>query len=187
MGTFTSNQSPQQFVNAAKISVQTVSSLDSVSDNQGHFGDSGTDNLGIWSEYVINCYYEEDRQIYMMPISSPNGFQGASVAFVQLAAKTLLWIVEWSAERYIYKPQIPDEDSVDPNWILMDKHLHGAWLDLQADSQSPSWRISGTYVYGHVNPPADPLSSFVFPCPPWYVYPPDRTAAGVQKMAGIIS
>jgi hypothetical protein len=145
------------------------------------FGPLGTDDnnalyvpetSGIFSDYVINSRYEKDWHIYMMPITSPNGFQGASVAFAQLASFTALWIVDWTAERAGDQPKVPQPWSNDPNWVLMDEHYGPSMLSLMGDGVTPIWRLSGTYVYGAKNPST---AMPYYPRPPWMEDVFDRT------------
>src|SRR5574342_1264186 len=63
---------------------------------------------GVWTDYHVESRYEADGQIYMMPVTSPDGFQGDSVSFVKLAGGTLLWFADWTAEKAGEKPSIPD-------------------------------------------------------------------------------
>lgn len=106
---------------------------------------------GVWTDYYVMNRYEHDHHIYMMPICSPTKFQGNSTAFVQLAAPTLLWIADWTAERAGAQPTMPTPLPPSSNWILMDDHYEPAMLTIASDGITPVWRISGTYVYGNLN------------------------------------
>ena len=37
----------------------------------------------VFTDYQIRCRYEKDGHIYQLPITSPQGFQGALAAFIQ--------------------------------------------------------------------------------------------------------
>ena len=121
----------------------------------------------MYTDYVIRNRYEKDRHTYMMPIASPGGFQRSSVAFVKLAASTLLWICDWTACRFNKQPDIPDPENRDSNWILLDEHYETAMITIAPDGQTPLYRISGTYVYGHKNPNKKTIRDVDFPRPPW--------------------
>jgi len=129
------------------------------------------DPFGIFTDYKIVNRYENDRHIYMLPISSPGGFsssQGtAQAAFVQLASPTLLWICDWTAARFNSQPQIPDTNIMDKRWILLDVHYEPAMVTVAADGYTTLYRISGTYVYGCTEPNDIPVNDLVFPRPPW--------------------
>jgi len=108
---------------------------------------------GIFTDYKIDNFYEADGQIYMMPVTSPNGFDGDQVSFVKLAAGTLLWIVDWTAEKVNAKPSIPNPALDDANLVLMDKHFEPTSLFMSpAGKGAITYRISGRYVYGFKNP-----------------------------------
>lgn len=121
----------------------------------------------IYIDYIARNRYEGDYHRYMMGITSPGGFQGKSVAFCQLAAKTLLWVSDWTALREGYPPDIPDPESKNENWILLDVIPETGTPTLKPDGATVLYRISGTYVYGCVNPNANIYKDVVFCVPPW--------------------
>ena len=120
-------------------------------------------NDGIFQDYWMVFRYEKDKQRWMMPVCSPNGFDGDSVAFVQLAADTLLLVIDWTAEKAGQKPSIPKAELSDPNWILLDDQQEPAQLQ-KKPSGEVVFRISGCYVYGSKNPSQAILH---YPRPPW--------------------
>lgn len=134
-------------------------------DQGGRFVEGGAD--GIFADFVVRSRYEQDRQRYMAAIASPNGFQGAAVAFFQLAAPTLLWVADWTALKAAAKPEVPDPFSVDANWVLLDVHLELGHIDVLADGATALYRVSGTYVFGHKKPANNPFTDVVFPLPPY--------------------
>src|SRR6267142_1460039 len=120
---FTNDNPTVPFENGpqATIVIGEISSDDTLA-----LWDGDADSQGIWTDFEVHNHYEKDGHIYMMPISSPVGFnpqnqQGLAppggslvnnqptqtVAFVQLAAKTLLWICEWTACKFNAQPEIP--------------------------------------------------------------------------------
>jgi hypothetical protein len=127
----------------------------------------------VWTDYMINNRYEGDLHRYMAGISSPNGFQGASAAFFQLAAPTVLWVCDWTALLINGPPQCPDPFSVGDDWVLLDYHLEPAMLGLAADGVSATYRLSGTYFFGQKNPGQQSnyansvFSTAQYPRPPW--------------------
>lgn len=135
--------------------------------------------------------YEGDAHRWMLGISSPNGFQGASTAFVQLAAPTLLWICDWTVAQYNTVPQVPDPFSVGSEWVLLDMHVEPAMLGLAPDGGSPLYRISGTYVFGHKNPgnfsnyQTSPFAIAAFPKPQWMADTFTRTVPAASLTAGL--
>ena len=138
---------------------------------------------GIFTDYWVVNHYEKDRQRWMLGVTSPDGFQGDQVAFVQLAADTLLLVSDWTAERRGTKPKIPQEEPADENLVRLDDHYEPAMLLLGANGQSAQWRISGTYVYGFKNPNQAQLT---YPRPPWLADEFDRIVSDGDKESNII-
>ena len=145
---------------------------------------------GIFTDYMIINRYESDRHIYMMGISSPDGFQGNSVAFVKLTAPTLLWVCDWTASKVGGKPNIPSPNLTDQNWVLLDIMPETAMESVAPDGVNRLYRISGTYVYGNKNPNADVFRNIAYPRPPWLRDSGERTVnqselqTGLQTAAG---
>lgn len=137
---------------------------------------------GIFSDYRIINRYEKDGRIYMAGITSPNGFNGDSTAFFEMASPTLLWICDWTAERTGDKPLIPNPIIKDSNYVLMDFHIETDSLDLEGDGITLRWRISGTYVYGAKN---QKTSLAWFGKPPWMDESPDRFVSAQQFTDGL--
>ena len=148
----------------ATIATVTVDNLIPAVDSSAKFI-RGTDKL--FTDYLITTHYEKSRHIYRMGITSPSKFQGDSVAFIQLAAPTLLWICDWTASSINKQPEVPNPNPSDPNWVLLDDRYEPASLALAPDGVTPLYRISGTYVYGHKNPDDFTPNNISFPCPPW--------------------
>lgn len=138
---------------------------------------------GIFTDYVIHNQYESDGQIYMMPVTSPGGFDGDSVAFVKLAGGTLLWICDWTAEKIGAPPSIPNPDIDDPNLVLLDSHCQPAGL-LKRPDDSIIYRISGTFIYGYKNPSQ---AVFYYGRPPWMAKSVDCALSQSQFRDGIIT
>lgn len=138
----------------------------------------------IYTDYEIRSFYEKDRHIYMMPVTSPEETQAldGTVAFVQLAMPTLLWVADWTAARTQTQPEIPDPRLIlavglghkglltftsDKNWVLLDDHYEAANWTLMSDGVTPLWRLSGIYVYGHRKPALLTIDDVVIPRVPY--------------------
>ena len=124
-------------------------------------------NSDVFTDYQVRNRYEENPHRYMAGISSPNGFQGSRAAFFQLAYPTILWICDWTACRWNTIPEIPPKDAEDDNWVFLFAVPETVSPVLDAvGGVARLYRISGTYVYGHKNPP-DVFDLVNFPRPPW--------------------
>lgn len=159
------NNNPDTGALDTVVPVIEIGTIDPTDQNADYIGTDGS--LSFYTDYMITNRFESDRHIYMLPISSPGGFNGSQAAFAQLASPTLLWIADWTASRYQTPPEIPDSASLDPNWILLDDHYEPAMLAMAADGQTRLYRISGTYVYGCRNPSTAPVNDIQFGRPPW--------------------
>lgn len=138
---------------------------------------------GVFTDYKIIHRIESDGQRFMMPVTSPDGFDGDAVAFVQLAGGTVLWIVDWTAEKVNAQPSLPDPDLGDENVVLLDKHWEPTNLLLKPSGNGAIvYRISGTYVYGLKNPN---LFKMYYSRPPWMAKVPCEVTAKFKK--GIIT
>lgn len=124
-------------------------------------------DLAVWNDYKVLNRYEKDRHVYMMGITSPTPFQGRSVAFAKLAADTLLWISDWTASRLAIPPEIP-KSTPPAGWILIDEHMETHDTILMGDADTPIYRISGTYVYGCLNPSEEMVNNVKFGLAPYY-------------------
>lgn len=137
---------------------------------------------GVFDDYWIVQRYEKDKQRWMMPVTSPDGFDGDSVAFVQLAGETILWIVDWTGEKSGNAPSVPDPNLDDENWVLLDEHIEPAML-LKRPSGEIVYRISGTYTYGCKNPSQAKMH---YGRPPWMSKKVGCEVATSQFKRGII-
>lgn len=140
---------------------------------------------GVFTDYRIVGHYEADGQIYMMPVTSPDGLEGDKVAFVKLAAGTLLWIVDWTAEKINVRPSIPNPALGDNNLVLMDKHFQPEMVFMKPDSKGAiGYRLSGTYVYGFKDPER---ATLYYGRPPWMDKSVDCSVWEDQFKDGIIT
>ena len=143
--------------------------------------------LDITTDYVVNCHYEADRHIYQLGITSPGGFQGAKVAFVSLATKTLLWVADWTCARATSCPPIPDPTPRDSNWVLLDEAYQPTSITIFDDGVTPIFRISGTYVYGCKNPDEPTIRNVSYPRPAWLDDAFNRTIPTSALEQGLIA
>lgn len=148
-------------------------------------------NVGVvgsmFEDYRIRNRYERDGHVYMLGITSPNGFQGQSVAFVQTANPTTLWLADWTVQKVADQPEIPNPNVSDPSWVLMDVIYEPATRFVKADGSTYGWRISGIYVYGKTNPSkANPIFDVMYPQPPYLVDQSGRTISVAKLVNGVI-
>ncbi len=125
--------------------------------------------LDQYTDYVIKNQYHKGGNKWMLGIASPTGFQGDTVSFVQLALPTLIWVADWSAARANSPPEIPSPELVGKlaspdfntnKWILLNKDIETVGIvELEADGRVPTYRISGTYIYGNTQPSEKTLGS----------------------------
>lgn len=140
------------------------------------------DGPAVFIDYFVTNRYLKTGHLYQMPITSPLGFRGESCAFVQLAAPTLLWAADWTASRAAAVPPIPSpallrqqvihtgqgSQGSAETWFLLYEFLEPTNSTLAADGQTPVYRVSGTYVFGCLNPSDLLIDSAVIPLPPHY-------------------
>ena len=165
----------------------TVAPLNATTANGGDQSVTLTDYPGVYPDYEIRNRYEGDEHVYMMGITAPAGFQNQAAAFVQLAIPTVLWIADWTASLLGGKPFIPGAGSNNPNWILLDKHYEPGMIDTMPDGQTLYYRISGTFVYGCVNPGPDIINILAFARPPWINPGVSQTVDSSMIQQGLIN
>lgn len=150
--------------------------------------DEGADFIlteGVWTDYQVANRYVHSEQNYMLPVASPSGFQGNSVAFVQLASPTTLLVVDWSAAKWAVVPTAPDPNTYQTGWVILHEFVNPAMKVLAADGVTPFYRLNGTYVYGKQNPNSNVFQDVTFPQPPWMLpvgvrnIPPNTLQKGI--------
>ena len=160
-----------QFTTFSTDAVVTVGTIEAT-DRKGFFSSTGGD-AQIFTDYEIRNRYEVDGHRYMMGVTSPTPFQGSSVAFVQLAAQTILWVCDWTAARFNAPPLIPsDKPRNSQLWVLLDEHIEPGMIIVAPDGTSPLYRISGTYFFGCLQPSK---VNFSFGVPAWLNLPSSFT------------
>ena len=163
---------------AATVTVGNVS----IDDSSGQYDESSD---GTWTDYIITNRYEKDHHKYMLGIANSNGFQGQTVAFVQLASPMLLWICDWTAAKAGKQPEHPSPDPPDTNWVLLDENYEPFQVVVRADGLTPIYRLSGTYVYGCKNPMLITVNDIRYPRPAWLKDSFDRTQPTSKSKTGI--
>lgn len=131
----------------------------------------GSDTAAVWGDYAIINRVHQSRHVYMMGLTSANGFPingiQQTVAFAQLCNPTILWIMKWTTKRSKVQPKIPNPITADPNWVLLDRIPETRDVNVHLNGTTSIYRISGIYVYGHRRPSDDVINNIVFPIPAW--------------------
>lgn len=181
------NQSPINpapgTVNAVVATVQ-VGTVTADRDDAAVFNDDGSD-ITVWADFEIKGEYSNDPHTYMLGVTSPNGFQGESVAFCTLSAPTLLWVCRWTACRFATQPNVPSPVPLSNRWVCMWQSPVTNSLGLAPDGTTPLYRISGTYIYGCKNPSPDVFDDVAFGRPPWMLDVFDRTMPSNKLQQGL--
>lgn len=144
---------------------------------------------GIFTDYHIRSKYEKDYHRYAIGVTQATASTGAaSVAAVQLANPTFLWIADWTAAKLGTVPDIPKAQiNNDPNWVLLDEHYEKVEIEVAADGQNPLYRITGTYVYSKLNPdPTYAIHDMWFPRRPDVADAFERQLSDANLQAGLI-
>lgn len=179
-----SDNNPVQGIELGPTLFIRVGEIEVAEDNK--YVDDG-DAQTIYTDYEIHNRYEFDPHRYMLGLTSPGGFAGASVGFVQLASPTLLWVADWTASRTKNKPKIPPTEVDDPDWVFLGAIPELADTTIAPDGVTPVYRISGTYVYGHKSPSDDVYNNAVFPRPAWSQDVYVREITNEDKEGGLIT
>lgn len=127
------------------------------------------DGRALYTAYTITNRYVKDRHKYYLPIASETKIPVGqnTTAVVTLARPTLLWICTWMAEKYFDRPEIPDPESSDPLWELLDEFFTLDEITVGSDGDTPLYRIGGTFVYGNLQPTTKTTDNLQFPRIPW--------------------
>lgn len=144
-------------------------------------------DAGIFSDCQVINHFEKDRHLYMMGLTSPGGFNGASVGFAQLASPTLLWIADWTVERQGSQPTFPDPTPYDSTWVLLYDLYEPGQVNVAADGVTPIYRISGTYIYGKTNPSTVTINDINYGRPPWLLDVYDRNVTTTSLQQSLIN
>ena len=134
-------------------------------------------SAGVITDYMITNHYERDLHTYVGSNTSEQPFQGATVSVVRIGGPVLIWVCEWTACRIGSVPPVPDPTPADGNWRLLDAALSQPQFSLGPSGKDFIYRVSGTYVYCHMNPGPSIFSDAVFPRAPWV-----REGGGSRKV-----
>lgn len=158
-------------------------------DELGKWIDAEDEGLSQYLDCLITSRYERDPHMWMAGITSPSGFQGASVAFFRMASPTLLWIADWTVMRANKQPDIPNSSLTDTNWVLLFDSVEPARIAVANDGVTPLYRISGVYIYGHKKPGGTAAGNAVFPLPPFLsdTFPAGRMVPSASLKQNIIN
>lgn len=170
---------------AAGAAAQAVFGSNPPTDGAAQFSVQG--DQGIWEDWYVRNTYPSSRHRYQLPLTSPNGFQGASCAFVQLAAPTAAWVCDWSCEYRTNPgdyPRYPDPVPNLNNIVLLDVVLMPDMVEQGADGTSTMYRISGTYYYGYKDAKK---AVFYHGRPPWMSQKVPRTVVQSKQTRDIIA
>lgn len=115
------------------------------------------------ADYTIVNKYLFDPGVYTNGVTSPGGFNGLSVSFVQLRSATLLWLADWTALKGGAVPEIPDPFSVSPDWTLLEVMPEMPAVVPASDGVLPLYRVSGRYIYAHNKPSKTIYDQLNFP------------------------
>lgn len=117
----------------------------------------------VWTDYLVVNRFERDKGRYVEGTTSPGGADGlGSVAVVQIKNDTLIWVSDWSAKKSGKPPAVPDVNVLDTNFVLLDEWYEPTMVDAHPDGESPKYRISGTFVFAHLNPSQFDSRTYVF-------------------------
>lgn len=141
----------------------------------------------FFTDFEVNSRYEECPNVYMAGNTSSAPYRGSTVSFFQLASKTVLWIVDWTALRLGKQPLVPSKNPADSNWVFLYATPETEKVVTAPDGVTPLYRISGTYVYGHKNPPEDIYTLVTYPRPPWLPDTFDRTQPSSMQTQGLMN
>ncbi len=115
---------------------------------------------GVYTDYYVEQSYETDYHTIQMPVASS---LVNTASFAILAAPTMKRVVKWSAEKTSTMPLLPFADSSNSNEVLLFSQIIPAAPGLMANAFDYIWRISGTYVYGIIDPSKVQMSGGVLP------------------------
>lgn len=127
------------------------------------------DGQVTWGYYKLRNRYYKDRHKYALAIATESGIPESqnTTAVITLARPTLIWVCSWSAEKTKVKPEVPNPESSNPLWELLDDFYNLDEVIVGADGEVPRYRISGTYIYACLRPSTLTINDLQFPRPPW--------------------
>ncbi len=152
-------------------------------------------DLAMYPDYQIRGRYESDPKLFMMSATANSSLGSQSqqsslpsIAFVQLAMPTLLWVVDWTICRLSDQPVAPSPTPATSDWTVLGQQYHTAAIMLSPDGTTPIYRFSGTYIYGCNISTTDVFEKCRFAIPPYInqAVIPNRYMLGANAQVGII-
>lgn len=158
----------------------------SPTDSDGKFVEP-EDGRALYTQYTITNRLYRDGHKYLMSIASeeaiPSGQNTSAV--VTLGRPTLIWVCQWLAEKCYEKPEIPNPESSDSLWELLDAMLTTDNITVAGDGDTPVYRIGGVYIYGNLRPSNSVIGNVQFPRVPWLEDAYSRTVDPSQLRGGL--
>ncbi len=129
--------------------------------------------------------YDHLEGIFMVGVTSPEGFRGQNAAFVQLCDRTLVWVFRWTTACFGEKPKAPDPRPLNEDWVLLQRLPEIPIVTVGPDGETPLRRLTGTYVYGKRTSAKDPFTDTSFPRPMFLEDAFDRVTGNLQYVRGM--
>jgi len=115
---------------------------------------------GVYTNFQMESEYHTDQQTIHMPLMTSNSTLSA---LANLAQPTMKKVVKWTAERWGAIPKVPDEDSSDPNLVLLHSRVKPVNVDIGGDGTTLVYTIHGTYTYAVKNSAAVAIAAGTAP------------------------
>lgn len=130
---------------------------------------SSANGSAPYSEYRVDARYDTDGHAIQMPTTGTvnGGPSGAEIVYT--ANPTSTAVFEWTAERAIAPPAVPNTKLYDPNYVLTDYMVQPTSFGLMADGQTKGYRVTGRYEYA-LKQPINPNDQLTFPASPMYAF-----------------
>lgn len=113
-----------------------------------------------YSDFRLSLKYTKDFNISDQAEQVPNG----KTAVIKLGATKVYLMVTYTAERIGAMPEAPNEDPVDPNFVLKEHDWDPGTMTVAPDSTTLIYRTSGVMKYVAKDPA---LCQFAAPVPAW--------------------
>lgn len=130
----------------------------------------------------IDIHHLENKRTLQMPYASTTQ---TNAAFAVVGNTTKKKVVIYELETVGDQPHLPATVSSDPNELLLHAEIAPANLDVEGDSYSNRWKVTGKYTYGIIDPTKVKINAAV---PPYLGYGYDETEfKPADFVPGIIS
>lgn len=97
----------------------------------------------------MDISYQQHQHILQMPVASS---KVKASSMVSLANPSMTKTVVYEMESANAQPQLPATVSDDPNEVLISFAIVPSAVSLEADGQTPTYRVCGKYIYGLKEP-----------------------------------